>query len=91
MPCMSLACTLPSLTSDSGVSHARILCSNRDEYLARPTAGAHFHSFEPGPATLPPDSTTSGRVLSGRDLRAGGTWLGLNRSGRVAFLCVRPC
>jgi hypothetical protein len=29
-----------------------------------------------------------GSVLSGVDVRAGGTWLGINRTGRVAFLLV---
>jgi hypothetical protein len=27
-------------------------------------------------------------VLSGRDLRAGGTWLGINEHGNIAFLYV---
>ncbi|KAI0786150.1 DUF833-domain-containing protein [Abortiporus biennis] len=62
--------------------YALVLCSNRDEYLSRPTAAAHFHSFQHLVATedaqLP--------VLSGRDLRAGGTWLGMTRAGRVALL-----
>ena len=64
----------------------RILCANRDEYLSRPTADAHFHSFEPIGHAEDPD----GKVLSGRDLLAGGTWAGVNRSGRVALLyaCV---
>jgi len=63
--------------------YALILCSNRDEYLARPTADAHFHLFnhEAG------NDTKDGPVLSGRDTRAGGTWFGVNhRSGRVALL-----
>ena len=35
--------------------HAQsILCSNRDEYLTRPTANAHWHSFEM-PVTVPED------------------------------------
>jgi len=62
--------------------YALIMCSNRDEFLSRPTAPAHFHSFgaehENGPGT--------GLVLSGRDLLAGGTWTGVSRTGRVAFL-----
>jgi hypothetical protein len=73
-----------------------ILCANRDEYLARPTLPAHFHSFEalatPAPSndTVPvvqDDLRSKGKVLSGRDVRAEGTWLGINRStGRVALL-----
>lgn len=72
-----------------------ILCANRDEYLARPTLPAHFHSFEAmpksatlndgGPAAL--GDKDRGRVLSGRDKLAGGTWLGVSRpTGRVALL-----
>ncbi|KAJ3492319.1 hypothetical protein NLI96_g81 [Meripilus lineatus] len=56
---------------------------NRDEYLSRPTAPAHFHSFE---KLSQPEDVGVGTVLSGRDLRAGGSWLGLNRTGRVAVL-----
>ncbi|KAH8091054.1 DUF833-domain-containing protein [Cristinia sonorae] len=62
--------------------YALILCSNRDEVLPRPTAPAHFHSFE----GVDGSPTSEGQVLSGRDLQAGGTWQGLSRSGRVAFL-----
>ena len=53
-------------------SHAEfplILVANRDEYYQRPTAAAHF--WEENPA-----------ILGGRDLRAGGTWLGTCRDGR---------
>ena len=56
-----------------------ILCTNRDEFLSRPTVAAHFHSFGHG-------TEGEGNVLSGRDLRAGGTWLGVSRFGRVALL-----
>ncbi|KAH9936490.1 NRDE protein-domain-containing protein [Fomitopsis serialis] len=63
-------------------AYALILCSNRDEYLSRPTANAHFHTFEP----IGRAEDLDGKVLSGRDLLAGGTWAGLNRSGRVAIL-----
>jgi uncharacterized protein with NRDE domain len=54
-----------------------IVCSNRDEYLARPTQPACFHSFG---GQRDPD------VLSGIDVRAGGTWLGVTRAGKVALL-----
>ncbi|KAG8902808.1 hypothetical protein FRB99_004107 [Tulasnella sp. 403] len=64
----------------------RILCANRDEFLDRPTAPAKFHSFEP---IVPKDllyPSSAGFVLSGRDREAGGTWLGVNRAGKVALL-----
>ena len=54
---------------------SRILCTNRDEYLARPTQNACFHGPDNG-------------ILSGIDLQAGGTWFGINRAGRVALLSV---
>ncbi|KAI0695299.1 NRDE protein-domain-containing protein [Cytidiella melzeri] len=65
--------------------YALILCSNRDEFLARPTSSAHWHSFE-NLASSAAAATNSERILSGRDLLAGGTWLGINRRGNVAFL-----
>jgi uncharacterized protein with NRDE domain len=57
-----------------------ILCTNRDEFLSRPTMAAEFHSFG--------HEAEKASILSGRDLRAGGTWLGMNLSGRVALLYV---
>ncbi|KAH7915451.1 NRDE protein-domain-containing protein [Hygrophoropsis aurantiaca] len=62
--------------------YALILCANRDEYLSRPTEQAAFHSF--GQTTE--HSLGDGRVLSGIDIRAGGTWLGIDRSGKIALL-----
>ena len=62
----------------------RILCSNRDEFLARPTAPAHWHAFGP----ISGVDNEEGPVLSGRDLLAGGTWAGVSRAGRLALLCV---
>ena len=56
-----------------------ILCTNRDEYLDRPTQDAHFHSFGT-------DNTDPYQVLSGRDGLAGGSWFGINRAGKVALL-----
>jgi uncharacterized protein with NRDE domain len=48
-----------------------IIAANRDEFSERPTEPAHFWSDAP-------------HVLAGRDLRAGGTWLGITRTGRFA-------
>ncbi|KAI0301125.1 NRDE protein-domain-containing protein [Multifurca ochricompacta] len=78
--------------------YALILCANRDEFLARPTLPAHFHSFETFSKSVTVTLTDhdgglvvqhegTGSVLSGRDVQAGGTWLGISqRTGRVAFL-----
>ncbi|KAH9949783.1 DUF833-domain-containing protein [Amylocystis lapponica] len=62
--------------------YALIMCSNRDEFLSRPTTKAHFHSFD----NISDNPRGEGSVLSGRDLLAGGTWAGINRAGRIALL-----
>lgn len=49
------------------------VAANRDEFFARPTLPAGFWTDAPD-------------VLAGRDLDAGGTWLGCTRSGRFAAL-----
>ena len=52
-----------------------VIASNRDEFLSRPTL------------PLARWMTDSGQpIISGRDLLAGGTWLGLTPGGRAAFL-----
>jgi uncharacterized protein with NRDE domain len=50
-----------------------IVAANRDEYFARPAAPAGFWE----------DHT---HILAGRDLEAGGTWLGITLEGRFAAL-----
>ena len=50
-----------------------VLLANRDERHARACAPAHWWDAAPP-------------VLAGRDLEAGGTWLGLDRRGRLAAL-----
>jgi len=47
------------------------VAANRDEFHGRETASASFWSDAPS-------------ILAGRDLRAGGTWMGVSRSGRFA-------
>lgn len=49
-----------------------LLLANRDEFYARQALPLHWWQ--------------DGQVLAGRDLQAGGTWLGVSRSGRVAAL-----
>lgn len=50
-----------------------ILAANRDEFYQRAAAPARFWEESPG-------------LLAGRDLTAGGTWLGVTRQGRIAAL-----
>ncbi|MDQ7744523.1 NRDE family protein [Hydrogenophaga pseudoflava] len=52
-----------------------LLAANRDEFFERPTEPLHRWAL--------PDGTG---VVGGRDLRDGGTWLGMNEAGRVAML-----
>jgi uncharacterized protein with NRDE domain len=50
-----------------------IVAANRDEYFGRPSAPAEFWDDHRN-------------VLAGRDLEAGGTWLGITLEGRFAAL-----
>ena len=50
-----------------------VVAANRDEFFARPAAAAAFWPEAP-------------QVLAGRDLEAGGTWLGISREQRFAAL-----
>ena len=50
-----------------------IVAANRDEWHDRPAAPAAWWNDHPN-------------VLAGRDLKAGGTWLGVTRNGRFAAL-----
>jgi uncharacterized protein with NRDE domain len=59
------------LALDSHPSYSLIVAANRDEFYDRPTAPAAFWDDAPS-------------VLAGRDLKAGGTWLGIDRRGRFA-------
>src|SRR5690606_22182322 len=50
-----------------------IVAANRDEFLQRPTAQAHFWEDEPN-------------LLAGRDLEKMGTWMGVTKSGRFSAI-----
>ena len=56
---------------DSHPDYSLVVAANRDEFYDRPTAPAAFWPEQPG-------------ILGGRDLEAGGTWLGIDRTGRFA-------
>lgn len=49
-----------------------LLVANRDEFYARPARALQWWD--------------GGHILAGKDLQAGGTWLGLARTGRLAAL-----
>jgi uncharacterized protein with NRDE domain len=53
-----------------------VVAANRDEFFARP-------------ATAPVLLSATPRIVGGQDLRAGGTWLGVNEHGVVAGLLNR--
>ena len=48
-----------------------VIAANRDEFFQRPSAKAGFWQDYPS-------------ILARRDLEKGGTWLGIDTSGRVA-------
>lgn len=50
-----------------------VVAANRDEFFARPTTPLHFWE-------------NASNILAGRDLSAGGTWMGITRQGRFAAL-----
>ncbi|ANJ87144.1 hypothetical protein MB84_26825 [Pandoraea oxalativorans] len=50
-----------------------VVLANRDEFFERPAEPLHWWLDRPD-------------ILAGRDLRGGGTWMGVNRAGRFAAL-----
>ncbi|MFM7119946.1 MAG: NRDE family protein [Gammaproteobacteria bacterium] len=51
--------------------HPLVVAANRDEFYARQARAAQYWEDQPA-------------LLAGRDLTAGGTWLGVHRNGRFA-------
>jgi uncharacterized protein with NRDE domain len=52
-----------------GTARPLVVAANRDEFYARPAAGAHHWEDVP-------------EIFAGRDLSAGGSWLGVTTGGR---------
>jgi uncharacterized protein with NRDE domain len=67
---------LVALAIDQSSRFPLVLAANRDEYFQRATSRLAWWS----PGGGAPD------ILGGRDLEAGGTWLGLTAAGRLALL-----
>jgi uncharacterized protein with NRDE domain len=67
---------LIGLALDAHPRFPLVVVANRDEYFARPTAGLDWWRTSPDGPWL----------LAGRDLSAGGSWMGLSSHGRLAML-----
>lgn len=61
------------LAYDVHPEYRLILAANRDEFYDRPTLPMAFWKDHPD-------------ILAGRDLKGGGTWLGMSRSGRFSAI-----
>jgi uncharacterized protein with NRDE domain len=64
---------LISFAYKSHADYSLVVAANRDEYYQRPTAPATFWEDAP-------------QLLAGKDLLAGGTWMGITRGGRFAAI-----
>jgi len=74
--CNELSLTVMCLILFAWQTHPHyplVVAANRDEFHDRPAAAADYWREAPG-------------LLAGRDLKAGGTWLGITRHGRFAAI-----
>ena len=62
-------------SSNNHPKYKLILAANRDEFYKRPTRTAQFWQDERYP-----------NILAGKDLEAGGTWMGIHKDGRWGAL-----
>lgn len=61
------------LSLNNHPNYKLIVAANRDEFYNRQTAPAHFWKDHP-------------EIIGGRDLEASGTWMAMNRNGRIAMV-----
>ena len=62
-----------------------VVAANRDEYYDRPTKKAHFWESKNSDNRTAAGSATAGDdVFAGEDVREGGMWLGVTKSGKFA-------
>jgi uncharacterized protein with NRDE domain len=69
----TLAMCLITFAYQQHPNYKLILAANRDEAYHRPTRAARFWPKHPD-------------ILAGKDLKEGGTWMGINRSGHFAAI-----
>src|SRR3989442_12793520 len=73
-----------------------VVAANRDEFHERPTEGpalreALISSYRSERSARAGDRARSRPIVAPRDLRAGGSWLGVNGSGLFAAITNRRC
>src|SRR5262245_22536097 len=73
-----------------------VVAANRDEFHERPTEGPALREASTSSSRRLERSARAGsgavtRVVAPRDLRAGGTWLGISESGLFAAITNRRC
>jgi len=61
------------LSLNNHPNYKLIVAANRDEFYTRKTAPAHFWEDNP-------------HILGGRDLEASGTWMAMNKNGKISLV-----